>query len=83
MNWRNIFGGTETKAECCGACRYFRNDPGYLGSAIAGLSSLSSGAASVRADDGLCSRHDLYLAAGNVCARFDPASGLPSAPKSR
>jgi hypothetical protein len=54
----------------CGRCVHFRNDPAYLEAAIAGLSSLSSGNASVRADDGLCLRHDRYLSARAGCADF-------------
>ena len=54
----------------CGSCRHFRNDPAYLEAAIPGLSSLSSGAASVRADDGLCLAHDRYLSARASCPRF-------------
>jgi hypothetical protein len=54
----------------CGTCRHFRNDSTYLEIAIPGLSSLSSGSASVRADDGLCLRHDRYLGAGRSCADF-------------
>jgi hypothetical protein len=38
----------------CGSCLHFRNDPLYLEAEIPGLTSLSSGSASVRADDGLC-----------------------------
>jgi len=59
----------------CGACRHFRNDPAYLEAAIPGLSCLSSGAASVRADDGLCLRHDRYLGAGRSCGDFAPIGG--------
>jgi hypothetical protein len=54
----------------CGACRHFRNDPAYLEAAIPGLECLSSGAASVRADHGLCPRHDRYPGAGGSCADF-------------
>jgi hypothetical protein len=54
----------------CGSCRYFRNDPAYLEAAIPGLSSLSSGAASARAEDGLCLLRDRYLSARASCARF-------------
>jgi hypothetical protein len=60
-------------ARRCGACRHFRNDPAYLEAAIPGLSSLSSAAASVRADDGLCLRHDRYLGSDAVCAAFAAA----------
>jgi len=57
-------------ANRCGACGHFRNDPAYLEAAIPGLSCLSSGSASVRADDGLCLRHDRYLGADRCCADF-------------
>ena len=70
-------GGQTEK--CCGACGYFRNDAAYLEKAIPGFSSLSSGDASVRADDGLCLRHDRYLSARASCADFTPApEGRPS-----
>lgn len=59
----------------CGACGHFRNDPAYLEAAIPGLSSLSSGDASVRADDGLCLRHERYSSARASCADFTPAEG--------
>ncbi len=54
----------------CRFCRHFRNDPAYLEAATPGLNVLSSGHASVRGDDGLCSRHDCYCAASSVCADF-------------
>jgi hypothetical protein len=53
--------------EQCGSCVHFRNDPAYLEAVFPGLTSLSSGYASVRADDGLCARHELYLSAGAWC----------------
>jgi hypothetical protein len=59
------------RAVRCGSCRHFRNDPRFLEAAIPGLSSLSSGAASVRADDGICLRHDRYLGADRSCAEFE------------
>jgi hypothetical protein len=46
------------QAASCADCRYFLNDPHVLEREIAGLSSLSSARASVRADDGICVRHD-------------------------
>jgi hypothetical protein len=54
----------------CGACVHFRNDPAYLEAAIPGLSSLGSAYGSVRADDGICLRHDRYLSARARCADF-------------
>jgi hypothetical protein len=57
-------------AGCCAACSHFRNDPAYLETAIKGLTSFGSGYASVRADDGLCLRHDRYLSAQSYCGDF-------------
>jgi hypothetical protein len=54
----------------CGACRHFRNDADYLETAFAGLSSLSSAYGSVRADDGICLRHQRYLSARSSCSDF-------------
>jgi len=56
----------------CETCKYFRNDPAYIEEAFRGLTSFSSGYASARADDGLCTQHDLYLAADCVCPRHKP-----------
>jgi hypothetical protein len=54
----------------CGKCVHFRNDPAFLELSFPGLTSFSSGYASVCADDGLCARHDRYLAASATCAEF-------------
>jgi hypothetical protein len=54
----------------CGYCAHFRNDRAYLEAAMPGLASMSSGDASVRADDGICLRHDRYLSARASCAEF-------------
>ncbi len=54
----------------CAECKHFRNDPAALEAAFPGLSSLSSARGSVRADDGLCARHDRYLSARANCADF-------------
>ena len=63
----------------CGNCGYFRNDRAYLEAAMPGLTSMSSGDASVRADDGLCLRHDRYLSARASCADFTPTLRDPPA----
>ena len=60
------------RAGKCRDCRHFRNDPEYLERAFKGLSALSSASASVRADDGLCLTHDIYLSAKSSCADFAP-----------
>jgi hypothetical protein len=59
----------------CRNCRHFHNDPKYLETAFKGLTSLSSGYASVRSDDGICVRHDRYLSARSSCPDFS----LPAA----
>ena len=67
-------GSEPVERQRCGACRHFRNDAGYLETAFAGLTSLSSAYSSVRADDGICVRHDRYLSARACCADFAPAA---------
>jgi hypothetical protein len=67
----------------CGACAHFRNDAATLEAAFAGLTSLGSARASVRAEDGLCLRHDRYLAATSWCGDFTlaaPASRQATGP---
>ena len=56
----------------CRTCRHFRNDAAFLEAAFAGLTSMSSGYGSVRADDGICLRHDRYLGARSSCADYTP-----------
>jgi hypothetical protein len=61
----------------CAACAHFRNDAAYLESVLGGLASLSSAHGSVRADDGICLRHDRYLSARAQCADFTARAGAP------
>jgi hypothetical protein len=56
----------------CGCCRHFRNDAATIEATIAGLASLSSATASVRADDGVCTLRGIYLSAAACCGRFSP-----------
>jgi hypothetical protein len=58
--------------EACRACGHFRNDPAYLERSLTGIASLGSPHASVRSDDGLCSRHQRYRDANAWCADFRP-----------
>ena len=58
----------------CSACVHFRNDEKFLEAAFGGLTSLSSAYGSVRADDGICLRHDRYLGARSRCGDFSPRS---------
>jgi len=57
----------------CIHCTHFRNSPNYLEDAIKGLSTMSSGHASVRKDDGICLKNDVYLSARDWCDNFESA----------
>ncbi len=57
------------KATCI-RCIHFRNSPGYMENLFKGMSTMSSGHASVRKDDGICLVHDIYLSAHNSCEHF-------------
>ncbi|SPF34963.1 conserved hypothetical protein [Syntrophobacter sp. SbD1] len=46
----------------CLNCKYFNNEPDRVEEALPGLSVLSSAYSSVRAEAGICGRHDLFLA---------------------
>jgi hypothetical protein len=65
--------GDANPQQHCLACVHFRNDATFLESVFRGLTSLSSGFGSVRADDGVCLRHDRYLSARSFCSQFSPA----------
>ncbi len=54
----------------CFGCTYFRNDAKTIEQALPGISSFSSAHASVRADDGLCTRHDTLLNGRRACADY-------------
>jgi hypothetical protein len=49
---------------------HFERDPAKIEAAIPGLRSMGSGFASVRANDGLCRKHERYLSAQSSCADF-------------
>jgi hypothetical protein len=57
----------------CIYCAHFRNSPAYLEQAIKGLNTMSSGHASVRKDDGICLKNDVYLSAQDWCDGFERA----------
>ena len=62
----------------CGNCIHFANAPAAMEEALPGLATMGSGFGSVRAQDGLCTLHDYYLAAWDRCARFDSKQeGVP------
>jgi len=54
----------------CQDCAYFQNDPALIEAAFPGLTTMSSGFASVRDRDGLCNYHQLYLSARDSCPSF-------------
>ncbi|MGC4016575.1 MAG: hypothetical protein QM755_18950 [Luteolibacter sp.] len=62
--------GTKATRQC-GHCRHFCNDPAMVESVFKGLSAMSSGYGSVRAHDGLCALHDVYLSYRDTCAGFE------------
>jgi hypothetical protein len=65
-------GKTESGEGRCGHCRHFRNSPAYIEETFKGLTSLSSGYASVRHNDGICEEHGIYLSAMGACEQFSP-----------
>jgi hypothetical protein len=65
--------GHDRRAGHCRNCTYFRNDPAFLETVFKGLASMSSAHASVRAEDGLCLRHDRYLSAQATCDDYTAA----------
>jgi len=54
----------------CGDCIHFCNDPETLEKEFPGLGIMSSGFASVRAEDGLCRLRGVYLSCRDGCADF-------------
>lgn len=64
---------TRAAAATCRHCVSFRNDPAFMERTFPGLAVLSSAWASVRADDGVCLRHDRHLSAEATCPDFSPA----------
>ena len=61
----------------CRNCRHFRNDAKFLETALPGLTAMSSGYGSTRADDGICLLHDRYLGAHSTCADFSATAVNP------
>jgi hypothetical protein len=54
----------------CKSCRWFLGDPAIVEKTYPGLSSMSSGFASVRDQDGFCNYHQRYLSARDSCLDF-------------
>jgi hypothetical protein len=54
----------------CKNCAHFQNDPSFIEETYPGLTTMSSGFASVRDQDGLCNHHQLYLSSVDSCKNF-------------
>jgi hypothetical protein len=58
----------------CRDCVSFINEPGRIEMMIPGLAVLGSARASVWANDGICTEHDIMVGANDCCDRFAPRS---------
>jgi hypothetical protein len=59
--------------KACGNCSFFQNEDRALEAVLEGMTIMGSAFASGRSEDGLCARHDRYLAADSFCADFSAA----------
>jgi hypothetical protein len=68
----NIFKSIQLRnsGEICQKCAHFQNDPELIEKMYPGLTTMSSGFASVRDKDGICSFNQLYLSARDSCPHF-------------
>jgi hypothetical protein len=64
----------------CQDCIHFQNDPAVIEEVYRGLTTMSSGFASVRDRDGICNYHRLYLSARDGCPHFEPRTWVALAP---
>jgi hypothetical protein len=78
MKWLNAIQLTNSHLNCsvpaCQNCAHFKNDPAHIEEAFRGLTTMSSGFASVRDQDGICQHHQLYLSARDSCPDYLPTS---------
>jgi hypothetical protein len=56
----------------CGGCAHFVDEPARIEAMIPGLATMGSARASVLANDGICTVHDLIVSARDRCDRFSP-----------
>jgi hypothetical protein len=63
--------GDNMRAKCID-CRFFQNSPVMIETAFPGLNSLSSAYSSVRAESGICDRHELFISSRYSCTFFEP-----------
>ena len=64
----------------CRQCVHFQNDPALIEETYRGLTTMSSGFASVRDQDGFCNYHQLYLSARDSCDAIQYAASLQDSP---
>ncbi len=57
----------------CGTCVFFEDRPDDLERRLPHMASLSSAYASSRADDGLCTKHERFVAETSCCGAYLPA----------
>lgn len=69
--------GPASERRICGHCQHFRNDPAVIEAAFKGMAAMCSGHASVRANDGLCDKHGVYLSFHDCCADFVAVESHP------
>lgn len=68
--FRDVFEAGRGASPTCFGCLHFSNDPAAIEAALPGLSSLSSGHASVRADDGICRAHETICNGKRRCGDY-------------
>jgi hypothetical protein len=65
-------GPMSNSGPTCQGCIHFQNDPALIEAVYPGLTTMSSGFASVRDRDGFCDYNQLYLSARDSCPHFTP-----------
>jgi hypothetical protein len=65
--------GIRSLSGCCLDCLHFCNDAASIERSFPGMTAMASAAADVRAYDGLCGLHGLYLAHTDGCPQFSTA----------
>jgi hypothetical protein len=65
--------GIRSMAGSCLDCIHFCNDAASIERAFPGMTAMGSAAADVRAYDGLCDLHGVYLAHTDGCPQFSAA----------
>lgn len=65
----------DVEVNTCRQCIHFKSEPALIEDTYPGLTSMSSGFASVRDRDGLCEHHQLYLSGRDGCKNFSVKPG--------